>query len=81
MVRLASIDHKGSTKLVAQCENDNDGAFYVDLTKIASTTRPFLEKGQDAIAQANEILAKESTPKIPAAETRLLVPLDPATCG
>ena len=76
MVRLASIDHKGTTKLVAECDN---GSSYVDLTSIASNVRGFLEKGETALAQANELMA--SAPQIPVAETRLLIPLDPATCG
>lgn len=78
MVRLASVDHNGATKLVAQTDG---GASYVDLTSIASNVRSFLEKGEVAISQTSDLLANESTPKIPAAEARLLIPLDPATCG
>ena len=78
MVRLASIDHQGVTKLVAQCD---DKVSYVDLTSIASTVRSFLEKGPVAIEEANAILANESTVKISASECRVLVPLDPSTCG
>ena len=78
MVRLASIDHKGTTKLVAECDS---GSSYVDLTSIASHVRGFLEKGETALAQANEMIASADTLKIPVAETRLLIPLDPATCG
>lgn len=77
MVRLATIDHKGTAKLVAQVD---DGASYVELTKIAPNVRAFLEKGDSAIAQANDIIAN-ALEKIPAAEARLLIPLDPATCG
>jgi hypothetical protein len=78
MVRLATIDHKGAARLAAQID---DGASYVDLTNIAKNVRAFLEKGESAIAQAKELIADASTVKIPAAEARLLVPLDPATCG
>lgn len=77
MVRLTSIHHKGTTKLVAQVD---DGAAYVDLSCIASDARGFFEK-ESAIAEAKELIANEATPKIPASEARLLIPLDPSTCG
>lgn len=78
MVRLASIDHKGVSKLVAQVD---DGAAYVDLASIgASNSRAFFET-DSAVAKANELIASVATTKIPAAEARLLIPLDPSTCG
>jgi 2-keto-4-pentenoate hydratase/2-oxohepta-3-ene-1,7-dioic acid hydratase in catechol pathway len=76
MVRLASIEHKGSTKLVAQVD---DG--YIDLTSIAAHTRAFFELSDSALQKANELIRSESTVKIPASEARLLIPLDPSTCG
>ena len=75
MVRLASIHHKGETKLVAQVDDDG----YVDLTSIAPHVRAFLEKESAALEMAKERIA--NGPKIPAAEARLLIPLDPSTCG
>ena len=77
MVQLASIDHKGTTKLVARIDN---GEAYVDLSSIAPNARAFFEKGETAIAEANALI-NGGEHKIPASETRLLIPLDPSTCG
>jgi 2-keto-4-pentenoate hydratase/2-oxohepta-3-ene-1,7-dioic acid hydratase in catechol pathway len=81
MVRLASIDHKGSTKLVAQVVGEDDGSYYIDLTSIAAHARAFFELSDSALPKVHELIHSESTPKIPASEARLLIPLDPATCG
>ena len=77
MVRLASIEHAGKTKLVAQAA---DGS-YVDLSNIAPHSRAFFEGGEDALKQAQDLVASANTAKIPAAEAKLLIPLDPSTCG
>ena len=73
MVQLASVDHKGTTKLVARMDN---GDAYVDLSSIAPHARAFFEKGDTAISEANALIKKGQN-KIPASETRLLIPLDP----
>ena len=86
MVRLASIHHQGSTKLVAQVDNG-----YIDLTSIAPHVRAFFELGDAALAKANELIHATASPTtttsssshqiIPQSEARLLIPLDPSTCG
>ena len=77
MVRLASIHHKGTTKLVAQTDQGD----FVDLSSIASHTRAFFEK-ESAMDEAKTLINSSTKDNIiPAAESRMLVPLDPSTCG
>ena len=79
MVRLASIQHKGTTKLVAQITDRGD---FVDLSSIAPHSRAFLEK-ESALKEARELISSSAGTSsiIPASEARVLVPLDPSTCG
>lgn len=80
MVRLASIQHKGTTKLVAQISDRGD---FVDLSSIAPHSRAFFEK-ESALKEAKELISSSSAGTssiITASEARMLVPLDPSTCG
>lgn len=79
MVRLASIEHNGETKLVAQT---GDGTTYVDLTSIAPHARAFFELGDEALKKLKDMLVNaDNIPEIPASDAILRIPLDPATCG
>lgn len=73
MVRLASVDHQGKTKLVA---HTLDGS-YIDLSSVAPHARAFFEGGETALVKARELLT--SGQKILASEGRMLAPLDAAT--
>jgi len=89
MVRLASIEHDGQTKFVAQIikkqqQGDEGYTHYCDLTTaVASNIKEFfllekeagLERVQQAIAdETNHIMADDDT-------VRLLAPMDGSLCG
>lgn len=93
MVRLASIRHEGKTKLVAHVPTAEGGGggggscYYIDLTGIAPHSRAFFEKGDEALAEARELIASNAAVSSKlrieedAAGVSLLSPLDPSTCG
>ncbi|KAG7350415.1 short-chain dehydrogenase/reductase SDR [Nitzschia inconspicua] len=87
MVRLASVRHNGTTKLVAQIPTTLD---YVDLTSIASNVRDFFLLGTTALERANELIQQASSSSssssssiltIPATDAHLLAPIDGSLVG
>lgn len=80
MVRLASIQHNGKTKLVAQLAKG-----YCDLSSVAANARSFLELGDDAIAKAKALMEQatgdESPLYIPTEAAALLAPIDGSLVG
>jgi 2-keto-4-pentenoate hydratase/2-oxohepta-3-ene-1,7-dioic acid hydratase in catechol pathway len=89
MVRLASIQHLGRIKLVAQI----DEASYVDLSSIASNARDFFLQGSTALDRAKELLpqapqdssssssSNNNSLIIPATSATLLAPIDGSLVG
>lgn len=85
MVRLASVQHLGQTKLCAQLKKNDDGAGYCDLSSIASNARSFLELGSTALDRAKELMdgcdSTDAALFIPSSEVTLLAPLDASQVG
>ena len=82
MVRLASIEHSGKTKLVAKLSDDG----FCDLSSVADNARDFFLVG--GLARAKSLIAEamsspDSSPNyIPAdASYRLLAPIDGSLVG
>lgn len=82
MVRLASVQHNGMTKLVAQLSSEKGGG-YCDLTSIASNVREFFIV--EGLIQANELIAQTSLSSssnyISADDCHLLAPIDGSLVG
>mmetsp|Transcript_33026 Transcript_33026/g.51191 ORF Transcript_33026/g.51191 Transcript_33026/m.51191 type:complete len:564 (+) Transcript_33026:100-1791(+) len=80
MVRLASIEHLGKTKLV--CQLDDGG--YCNLTSVAANARDFFQGGSQAVERAKD-LAKTCVPEsmlyIAAENCRVLAPIDGSLVG
>uniref|UniRef100_A0A6U9WDT0 Fumarylacetoacetase-like C-terminal domain-containing protein n=1 Tax=Pseudo-nitzschia australis TaxID=44445 RepID=A0A6U9WDT0_9STRA len=80
MVRLASIEHEGKTKFVAQLSSG-----YCDLSSIADNARDFflaggLERAKELVTQV--LSSPTSSPNfIPVDECRLLAPIDGSLVG
>lgn len=82
MVRLASINHLGKKKLVAQLPESHGG--YCDLSSIASDARAFMEAGPRATTKANELVATCTPPSplfISSTKCSLLAPIDGSLVG
>ena len=82
MVRLASVLHQGSTKLVAVIPFN---AYYCDLTSIASNARDFFQT-PDSVTRANTLIeecasTESSLLAIPVSDCELLSPIDGSLVG
>lgn len=81
MVRLATIQHLGKRKLSAQLPENG----YCDLSSIAPNARVFLERGEDAVSNAANLIAScrssERKGFIPSEECSLLAPIDGSLVG
>lgn len=81
MVRLASIQHNGKTKLVGKLDEG-----YCDLSSVAANARSFMELGDDALTKAKALLEQTSSSKdsplyIPKESAAILAPIDGSLVG
>ena len=82
MVRLASVQHNGKTKLAAQLPESSG---YVDLTSIAPNARDFFLLGNAGIDRAKTLIQECSHPSselfMASDAVSLLAPIDGSLVG